>query len=171
MSLSRAGILLLVVTTLAALSVVPEWPFSRLDDPSYWGLLGYLVVFVLLLVRRDAGWSERAPNRRVVRLFLVGAALVYVADWLRFGGTGVELGVELVGLGVWSALALRAGRSDLALWGGCVAHALWDGLHFGRVDFVPDWYVAACLAVDVGLGAFVLLRLAGAGAASQASSS
>ena len=44
-------------------------------------------------------------------------------------------------------------------WVLCVGHAAWDALHFDRVGFVPDWYVAACLAVDIGLGAFVLLNL------------
>ena len=44
---------------------------------------------------------------------------------------------------------------SVALWLGCVVHGVRDVLHFGRVEFIQDWYVAACL----GLGAIVLLSL------------
>ncbi len=147
------------MASFAALAVVPDWPHRHLDDPSYWGLLGYLIVFAVFLARPRASWAAGGSARRLIRLFLLGLPLVYVADWLRFGGTSLEFAVELAGLGLWVVLAVLARRSDLALWLGCVGHAAWDALHFGRVGFVPDWYVAACLAVDIGLGAFVLLNL------------
>lgn len=67
--------------------------------------------------------------------------------------------LQLAGLGIWGALAVRARRSDAALWGGCAAHALWDAAHFQRVGFVPGSYAAACLAPDVGLGGYILVRL------------
>ncbi len=147
------------MASLAALAVVPDWPHRHLDDPSYWGLVGYLIVFSLFLVRPRASWAVGGSARRIIQLFRLGLPLVYVADWLRFGGTSLELVAELAGLGLWVVLAVLARRSDIALWSGCVGHAAWDALHFDRVGFVPEWYVAACLAVDIGLGAFVLLNL------------
>ncbi len=158
-----APFFLLGLATLAALSVVPDWPHRHLDDPSYWGLLGYLAVFLSLCVRRPRTFATDTSDRRLIRLFLLGLPLVFVADWLRFGGSTAELGIELLGLAIWVGLAFRSGRSDLALWMGCAAHAVWDGLHYGRVDFVPGWYVTACLAADIGLAAFVLLVLRGEG--------
>ena len=159
--------ILLAVASFAALAVVPDWPHRHLDDPSYWGLLGYLIVFAMLLVRPRASWGIGGSARGIIRLFLLGLPLVYVADWLRFGGSSLEFVAEVAGLGIWVVLAVLAGRSDIALWSGCVGHAAWDALHFGRVGFVPDWYVAACLAVDIGLGAFVLLNLRHAHASSH----
>jgi hypothetical protein len=85
--------------------------------------------------------------------------MVYVADWLRFGGSEYELAVQLAGLALWLWAAHAARSSDTVLWVGCVAHGLWDAAHFGRASFIPEWYAAACLAADVGLGAFVLIEL------------
>lgn len=157
----RADRLFLLAATASALAVVPDSPHRHLDEPAYWGLIGFLVVIVLILGRASASFSRDGGSRRVVRAFIVGVQVIYVASWMRWGGTAGQLALQLGGLCVWIALAWRAGRSDPALWGGCVAHALWDAVHFGRVGFIPDWYVAACLAADLGLGAFVLLTLSG----------
>lgn len=155
----RNASLLLVLAALAALAVLPDWPQRHLGDPSYWGVLGFLVLVVLVLRHRRGSWTSGSGNRRTIVAFLFLVPLVYVADWLRFGGSSLELAIELVGLAVWAALALFARRSDFVLWLGCVLHALWDAAHFGRVSFVPEWYSAACIAADVGLGAFVLILL------------
>lgn len=155
----KAPFALLILATIAALAVIPDLPHRHLDDPSYWGVVGYAVLFVLLAFRVDQSWAPGRANRRLIVLFLVALPVVYVANWFRFGGSGFELGIQLAGLAIWLAAAATARRSDLVLWTGCAAHAVWDGLHFGRVDFVPDWYVAACLAIDVGLGAYVLMGL------------
>lgn len=155
----RSANLFLIVTTFAALVMVPDWPHRHLQDPSYWGVAGFVVVVLRILYRPDGSWAQGGANRRTVRIFLAGLPLIYVADWLRFGGSGWELAIQAAGLGVWVFLAVRARSSDLALWFGCVAHGLWDAAHFGHVSFVPQWYVAACIAADVGLGAYVLLQL------------
>lgn len=160
---ASSAVLLLCMATVAAVALIPDWPHRHLDDPSYWGVIGYGLIFALLVLRRKAAWRAGGPNRRLLLAFLVGLPLIYVANRLRFGGSEAEMAVELGGLGIWAALAWFARRSDAALWLGCVAHSLWDALHFGRVGFVPDWYVAACLAVDVGLGAYVILNLRDAG--------
>jgi hypothetical protein len=151
--------LLLIITAAAALAVVPEWTAASLTYPSYWGLSGFLLLAALLLLRPGRSWSPGSANRRLVVTFLVVVQMIYVAGWLRFGGSPVELGIQLGGLGLWWFLAAMGRRSDAALWIGCALHGLWDALHYGRVDFVPEWYGALCIVVDVAVGAFVLLRL------------
>lgn len=150
---------LLTLATVAALLVVPDWPHRHLGDPSYWGIIGYLVVFFALVARGSRSWSPGSANRRVTRLFLAGLPVIYMAHWIRFNGSTGELAVQLGGVAIWLAFTVASGRSDVALWVGCMAHALWDGAHFDRVGFVPGWYASACLAVDIGFGAFVLLCL------------
>ncbi len=154
-------LLLLVVATLAALAVIPDWPHRHLDDPAYWGMIGYLGVFALMLARRGRSWRTGGANRRTVVLFLVGLPLIYLAAALRFDAPASAVILQAAGTVVWVGFAVAALRRDLALWLGCAAHALWDVAHFRRVDYIPDWYVVACVAVDVGLGAYVLLRLSG----------
>lgn len=122
-------------------------------------MLGYGVVFLLLTLRRGRSWEPGSGQRRVVVAFLLGLPVVFVASRLRFGGSGAALAVELGGLAIWLGVAAAARRSDAALWAGCAGHGIWDALHLGRAGFIPDWYVAACLAVDVGLGAYALLGL------------
>lgn len=157
---------MLVIAAVSAVSVVPRVAAHSLTDPSYWGLAGYLLVTVLLIRRPSSGWGEGGARRRLVLAFLVGLPLVYVADRIRFGGSPVELIVELVGLGLWVGVAVLARRNATFLWLGCVGHTLWDALHFGRVGFVPEWYVAACLVADMAVGSVVLVSLEEEGVAS-----
>ena len=155
----RSENLFLLGAALSALVLVPDLPHRHLDDPTYWGVVGFALVAIQLLRRSGGRWQAGSGNRRVAILFLLGLPLIYVVSWLRFGGSGLELGVQLVGLVLWTAMAIRARRSDLVLWLGCVSHALWDAAHFGGNGIVPDWYAAACLAADLGIGAFILLSL------------
>jgi hypothetical protein len=150
----------LAVAALAVAAVVPEWPLAGVTNPSYWGVAGFLVFVLLVLFGGGTSWSPGSLNRRLVITFLVGLQLVYVANWMRFGGSSLELGVQLGGLLVWLAFAAVGRRSDTALWIGCVLHGLWDAVHFGRIEFVPQWYGALCIAADVAVGAYVLNQLA-----------
>lgn len=154
-----AAALLLILSTVAALAVVPDWPHRHPDDPSYWGIVGFVVLVVTLLAAPRRSWGSGGGARRAVVAFLALVQLVYVLNWFRFGGSGVELGLQLLALAAWLGAAFAARRSDTVLWVACVTHALWDAAHFARVGFVPDWYAAGCLAADIGLGAFVLLQL------------
>ena len=151
--------LVLALSGIAVLAVVPEWSAAGLTDPSYWGAVGFVTLVLLLLPRGGRSWSPGSANRRLVVAFLVALPLLYLAHWLRFGGSSVELAIQLGGLVIWLALAALGRRSDTPLWLGCVLHGLWDAVHFSRVGFVPEWYGAACIVADVALGAFVSIRL------------
>lgn len=151
---------LLILATLSALAVVPDWPHRHVDDPSYWGVVGFVGLAAAAVRRVDAPWVEGSANRNLVRWFLIALPLIYVANWFRWGGSVAELALQTGGLLTWVGLSLLARRSDLALWGGCALHALWDAAHFGRAGFIPEWYVAGCLAADLGFAAFVALELA-----------
>lgn len=155
----RSASLLLAVATVAALAVVPDWPHRHLGNPSYWAVVGFLVLVIRLLARPRALWDPGGANRRVILVFLAVVQLIYVANWVRYGGSLWELGIETGGLGIWVVLVLMARQSNRALWLGCAAHGIWDALHFDRVGFVPEWYAASCMAADVGIGAFVLLHV------------
>jgi hypothetical protein len=145
--------------SLIGLSFVPEWSLRHLREPVYLGVLGFLFVLVLLASRSSRGWSEGSGNRQVITLFLVGLPLVYVFSWILLPTDAAHLWLEILGLVFWLGFAWRALRSDLALWLGCAAHAAWDVGHLGWATFIPEWYVWACLAIDLGLGCFVFLSL------------
>ncbi|MEW6323120.1 MAG: hypothetical protein AB1635_18785 [Acidobacteriota bacterium] len=68
----------------------------------------------------------------------------------------------MLGLVLWVFIARRAARSDVFLWMGCALHAVWDAAHFGRAAFIPEWYAAACVAADLGVAGYVLMRLGSA---------
>lgn len=155
----RAATMLLILATVAALAVVPDWPHRHRSNPSYWAVAGFVVLVIGLLAPRRRVWRPGGSTRRTVVAFLALVQLVYVANWLRFGGSDIELGLQLGGAAAWLVAAFAARRTDAVLWMACVFHALWDAGHFGRVEFIPEWYAAACIAADVGLGAFVLLEL------------
>jgi hypothetical protein len=157
----RAIDLMLTLAAVAVLAVVPEWPLAGFMDPSYWGVVGVLAFTVLMVLGRRDSWSPGSLNRRLVLAFLVALQLLYLAHWLRFGGSSLELGVQLGGLTLWLVLAALGRRSDTPLWLACVLHGVWDAVHFGRVDFVPQWYAAACGVADIAVGSYVLMQLRG----------
>ncbi len=150
---------LLLIASAAVLGVVPDWPHRHAGDPTYWAVLGYLLIAVLL-VARTPDLRTGGAGRRMIRVFLVALPLVYVFSWFRNGGTSAAgLGLQLAGLAVWAGFAVKAARSDAALWLGCAVHVVWDAAHFGRSGYIPDWYVTACVAADLGIAAWVLMRL------------
>ena len=155
----RAAELFLILAAVTALAVVPDWPHRHLTEPAYWGMLGFTVVVLALLVHRHRSWRPGGANRRVVLLFLVGLPLIYLAAAL-VGEAGVgPLVRQSLGLAIWLILAAAARRWMPALWVGCAAHALWDVSHYGRAAYIPDWYVVACIAADLGVAGFVALQL------------
>jgi hypothetical protein len=131
--------------------IVPENPLLHLDDPSHWGLIGYVATLLLLLRR-----SGRGVPRRTLALFLAGMPLIYLANWLRHDGSPSWLAVELFGIALFGALAwIGLFRAGWWLAVGVAAHGIWDIAHVGAAPFVPDWYATACAIVDVAMGGYV----------------
>ena len=152
--------LLLLAATGFALTRVPAFPRLYADDPNSWGVWAGLVG-ALLLAGRGLRGAEPRRFKTVLAGFLFGMPLVYLADWLRFGGSVPWLGIELVGAGVYWALlvwGLRRGIRALAV--GVGLHALWDLIHYGTSSYVPDWYVVACVIIDGAVAAAVLWAVA-----------
>lgn len=151
--------MLLLAASLSAVLVVPGLPYLQLHDPGHWGLLAFLAVAALFLRKRHASWSPRSMNRFNARCVLAGMPVIYVAYAFLEGGSGHSLLWESSGLAFWVVLAIMAGRRLELIWIGVLLHAIWDAAHFGRTDYVPDWYSAACLAADIGLAGFIRMSL------------
>lgn len=146
------------VATLALVWIVPVAPGSDLTDPSQWGIVAYLGSVVWLLARDATG---RSYPRRLLALFLAAMPLVYVSAALRYDAPVWWLGIEMVGLLVFAAVAAIGYRkTPWLLPTGIAAHALWDVSHWGEVGFVPDWYTLSCMVVDVAVAGYAAARLA-----------
>ena len=159
---------LLALSALAALAVVPDWPHRHPGDPHFLAVIACGLLYGLLLARPAASWREGSLNRRLGAVFLLALPVIYVGAALRFAAPPAALGLELAGLAVWAGLAWGALRSAHVLALGCVLHAVWDAAHFARAGYIHDWYVVACIAVDIGIGAYALLMLDRAAAAGSA---
>lgn len=151
--------LFLLVAALSVVLIVPDWPHRHLAEPSYLGALGFGASVVLFLAQRRLGWARGGLNRRLGQVFLFALPIFYVASWARHGASAPLLAVELCGVAIWLAFAITAGRANWALWLGCLLHAAWDAAHFARTDYPPEWYIAACLAADVAVAAYLYAEL------------
>ncbi len=141
--------------TVALFWVVPGLPLAHLDDPGHWGVIGYALVLALVLRLRLKGARGSRTERRLVGLFLAGMPVVYVADWLRFGGALPWLWIELAGVAAfWTLAALGVRRSPWFLVAGLAAHGFWDAAHTGRTQFVADWYTVGCFLVDLAFAVY-----------------
>ncbi len=159
MKLAPYGLLAVIAATITLFWIVPEFPLAHLDDPSHWGVIGYAVT-VVVIGARVLGRLSAATERRWMVSFLIGMPLIYVANWRRFGGTGGWLSVELFGVFLYGAVAwLSLRRSPWFLPVGIAGHGLWDGAHYDKTDFVPNWYVVGCLVVDVAVAVYLATRL------------
>ncbi len=149
----------MALASLALLAIVPENPLVHLDDPSHWGVIGYVIV-VALLVGRELTTKPRSHPRLLLGGFLAGMPLVYVADWIRFGGPLAHLWIELGGTVLYGSIAVAAvSRAPGLLAVGIASHAVWDLAHYGRSSYVPDWYVVGCVVVDLAIGFFAYITL------------
>ncbi|MCK5771382.1 hypothetical protein [Algiphilus sp.] len=160
--------ILLALSALAALAVVPDWPHRHPGDPHFLAVIACALLYGLLLARPSAPWSEGSLNRRLGAAFLLLLPVIYVGAALRFSAPPAAMALELAGLAVWAGLAWGALRSGHVLALACALHALWDAGHFARAGYIHDWYVVACIAVDIGIGAYALLMVHRATAAGQA---
>ena len=153
--MDRLGIIALTGATIGLYWIVPGLPFAHLDNPGHWGVLGYFLTLVIIMRQRVPGSRGRALQRWMV-VFLCSMPLIYIAYWLRYGGSQNWLGIELVGLLIYWGLAWMAvAKSPRYLALGIGLHALWDIAHYSRTEFVDDWYTLACLLVDVALAIYI----------------
>ncbi len=154
-------ILFSVVGTCIALFRVP-WRVS--GDPCLVAAAATGVITACLWLSRWQGSRGASFERYLLAGFLVFMALVYVMRYL-FVSTGRAasswLWVEILSVPIFTALAvLGLKRSPWFLAIGIALHGLaWDSWHYRNSTYMPDWYIVACLAVDVTLGAYVAARI------------
>jgi len=120
--------------------------------------IGTSIVGIFLFKRTPAS------ERHLYATWLVIAALIYVGFAVH--GDGAKwIGVELIGLVVYSAVAFAGWRGSawwLAI--GWAAHAAWDVVvHGAHTPFAPRPYAIWCAAVDVTFGVYIAWRLRSAG--------
>lgn len=157
--MDRLATLALVLATLSLYWIVPELPFAHLDNPGHWGLIGYFLTLGMVARARLRASRGRGLQRWLLA-FLCAMPLFYVAFWLRYSGPRDWLWIELAGVAVYWVLAWIAATLNpwfLAL--GIGAHAAWDLWHWGRVEFVVDWYALACCVIDVALALYVAAQI------------
>ena len=123
------------------------------------GLLGGVALgAVFLLLARKAGRAENL----VLASGLLVAALIYLAFAISGQAPPRELRLEIVGLVVFTPLALAGARWWPPLLGiGWLMHAGWDILlHWPPQAWVPGLYPVFCVAFDLVVAAYFLFLFA-----------
>jgi hypothetical protein len=151
LDLDAAGLVLLVLSTIAAALLVPDLSAGLLGQPAFAGVVGGGVALALIVVLRR-GRRGSGAERLVLAIFLALMPSIYVASCLRFGGGTGWLSLEVGGQFLFAALAFAGWRwTPRLLVAGIAGHGLiWDLSHYGRTSFMPDWYAIACMVVDLG---------------------
>lgn len=146
------GLAVLSLSTSCALLLVPDLSLASLKNPADAAAIGTCFVFTVLVVLRGLGIRGSRIERYLFASFLAFMPVVYIENRLLFGGSMEWLYVELVGLVVFVTLAvLGLKKSPWFTVVGIAAHGLfWDSWHYGRAEFMPSWYAATCLMIDVG---------------------
>jgi hypothetical protein len=171
---ARAGLTIaqetLQTVLLIIVSVVGTWlglyrvPWQLSADPCLIAAAVTVVVVTFLWLTRWRGLRGVKFERILLAGFLVAMPLVYVSRYL-FASTrhaaNYWLWVEVLGILIFAALAvLGVKRSPWFLAIGMVLHGVaWDTWHYRKSSYIPDWYVIACLAVDLSVGAYVAVRV------------
>ncbi len=98
-------------------------------------------------------------TRQVLAVGLILAALPYVHFSVGANQGPLWLAMELAGVALYGAIAVRGLRASLWwLVAGWALHPFWDiALHYagpGRA-FAPDWYTVPCLGWDLVVAAVV----------------
>jgi hypothetical protein len=157
-------VLLIIVSFVGTWLALYRVPWHVSGDPCLLAAAASAVIVTCLWITR---WRESRGvifERNLLAGFLVIMPLVYVARYLfAFGGRAVNhwFWVEIIGTAIFTALAvLGVKRSPWFLAIGMVLHGLtWDTWHYRNSVYIPDWYVIACLAVDLAFGAYVAARV------------
>ena len=157
--MEKISIGLVFLATFCLYPLVPDNPVHHLDNPNYWGVMGYVAIFATVVILRLNESLSIELERSILTVFLAGMPLIYVADWVRFDGTSFWIIVELIGLSIYAAIAYLSNKKYLILLPiGIAGHGLWDLLHFNQDLYVPNWYVLACAIIDIAVGFYVYAR-------------
>jgi len=138
--------------------MVPIGSWGDMVDPAArQGPLILLLVPVLLMLRR-AGAAAVIWEKRVLCVVLAAMPLVYLESGV-IHGAGEWLALEAAGLLLFAAWAWLGYRRDpWVLAAGLAAHGIaWDSWHHGS-HYIASWYAIACLIIDIGLAAYVVLQ-------------
>ncbi len=116
-----------------------------------------LVAVAYLLSR----FTKDIVGRSLLAAFLFVAAAVYIVFAVRAGEGADWVVGEVVGVGIYGAMALRGLRGSL-LWlaAGWALHPVWDvALHyFGPGgSFAPASYTITCVSFDLLVAAYVIV--------------
>ena len=157
-------VLLIIVTFVGTWLSLYRVPWQVSGDPCLLAAGATGVIVSCLWLTRWRGLHGVIFERNLLAGFLVLMPLVYVARYLfaaTGGGVNYWFWVELLGTAIFVALAvLGVKRSPWFLAIGMVLHGLaWDAWHYRNSTYIPDWYVIACLAVDLSFGAYVAARV------------
>ena len=157
-------VLLIIVSLVGTWLGLFRIPWRVSGDPCLLAAAVTGVIVTCLWLTRWRGLRGVIFERNLLAGFLVLMPLVYVARYLFASAEGAALHwlwVEVLGTSIFVALAvLGVKRSPWFLAIGMVLHGLaWDAWHFRNSTYIPDWYVIACLAVDIAIGAYVAARV------------
>jgi hypothetical protein len=116
----------------------------------------FLGIGFILLVRLSRSYAR---EKRAFAIGLVVTALIYVGLAF-FSDSRTWIPIELAGVAVFAVFAgLGWKRSGWFLAAGWALHPLWDaGLHDYSTQFVPHWYIGACIGFDLLVAAYIAYR-------------
>ena len=156
-------VLLIIVSFVGTWLALYSVPWHVSGDPCVIAAAASGVIVTCLWLTRWRGSRGLIFERNLLAGFLVGMPLVYVARYLFASGRPSSrwFWVEILGTIIFAALAvLGLKRSPWFLAIGMVLHGLtWDIWHYRNSTYIPDWYVIACLAIDLAMGAYVAARI------------
>lgn len=146
------GLAVLSLSTSGALLLVPDLSLASLKNPADAAAIGTCFVFTVLMVLRGMGIRGSRAERYLFATFLAFMPVVYIENRLLFGGSMEWLYLELGGLVIFATLAILGLKvSPWFTVFGIATHGLfWDSWHYDRASFMPSWYAATCLVIDVG---------------------
>ena len=158
--LDGIGLALLVLSTVAALLLVPDLTVAVRHPPTFGAIVGGGLTLMGIVVLRGRGRRGTRLERVGLAVFLSLMPTVYLSSRLLYGTGSSWLWLELAGQLVFVALAVAGVRaSPWFLVVGLAAHGLSDAAHYGRTPFVPDWYAVACAVVDLPWAVYVATQV------------
>lgn len=157
-------VLLIVVSLVGTWLALYTVPWHESGDPCLFAAAVTGMIVTCLWLTRWHRSRGLIFERNLLAGFLVFMPLVYVARYLfASGGRAANhwFWVEILGTAMFLALAvLGLRRSPWFLAIGMVLHGIaWDSWHYRNSTYIPDWYVIACLAVDLAFGAYLAARI------------